>query len=347
MDKEDTVNEWPDLEQDGELRALLAGQKYSWLLQLIKIIKETPTLLEVIKETPALMPQLLSPKYDGKNLHQIIRDNLGKWKLGETLTNVLITSFDVKIMQPTIFSTFRARANEIDDSLMSDVCISTSAAPTYFPPYYFKNTTLSVTKEFNVTDGGLAANNPTLLAMGEMMKESKREAGCNKCSNQALDYSRYLVLSLGTGEAKNEGKMVVEGKNWGIIDWLFGPDIAPPLIESLVYASSDMVDIYTAMCFHDRTCKDNYLRIQCENLTSSEASIDNASKENLEKLGKIGEELLEKPVSLVDLVTGNYIPVTSGMTNKEALTKFAKRLSDERRRRLQKMQSCSGPCFFH
>ena len=42
------------------------------------------------------------------------------------------------------------------DALLSDICIATSAAPTYFPSYYFKNNK----EEFNLIDGGIAANNP-------------------------------------------------------------------------------------------------------------------------------------------------------------------------------------------
>lgn len=42
------------------------------------------------------------------------------------------------------------------DAPLADICIGTSAAPTYFPPYYFKNNE----EEFNLIDGGIAANNP-------------------------------------------------------------------------------------------------------------------------------------------------------------------------------------------
>ena len=47
------------------------------------------------------------------------------------------------------------------DALLSDICIGTSAAPTYLPAHYFetKDHTGKV-KEFNLIDGGVAANNP-------------------------------------------------------------------------------------------------------------------------------------------------------------------------------------------
>lgn len=41
-------------------------------------------------------------------------------------------------------------------SKLSDVCIATSAAPTYLPSHYFK----TQNEEFNCIDGAMAANNP-------------------------------------------------------------------------------------------------------------------------------------------------------------------------------------------
>ena len=46
--------------------------------------------------------------------------------------------------------------NKDFDALLSDICISTSAAPTYLPAYKFTNNGV----EFNMIDGGVAANNP-------------------------------------------------------------------------------------------------------------------------------------------------------------------------------------------
>ena len=49
------------------------------------------------------------------------------------------------------------------DALLSDICISTSAAPTYLPAHQFetKDSTGKV-REFNLIDGGVAANNPVI-----------------------------------------------------------------------------------------------------------------------------------------------------------------------------------------
>lgn len=47
------------------------------------------------------------------------------------------------------------------DAALSDICIGTSAAPTYFPAHYFSNQdTHGSVRDFNLVDGGVAANNP-------------------------------------------------------------------------------------------------------------------------------------------------------------------------------------------
>lgn len=47
------------------------------------------------------------------------------------------------------------------NALLSDITISTSAAPTFFPAHYFETKDdKGETRAFNLVDGGLAANNP-------------------------------------------------------------------------------------------------------------------------------------------------------------------------------------------
>ena len=58
--------------------------------------------------------------------------------------------------------------------------------------------------------------------------------------------------------------------------------------------------------------------------------MDISTKENLENLIKISKELLKKPVSRVNLETGEFVAVHGEGTNEEELMRFAKLLSDER-----------------
>jgi patatin-like phospholipase/acyl hydrolase len=58
----------------------------------------------------------------------------------------------------------QVKKNPSLDALLSDVCIATSAAPTYLPAHYFETKDPSgKVREFNLIDGGIAANNPVRI----------------------------------------------------------------------------------------------------------------------------------------------------------------------------------------
>ncbi|XP_047974542.1 patatin-like protein 2 [Salvia hispanica] len=286
-----------------------------------------------------LMAALLGPKYNGKYLKDLIRKSLGQTRLRHTLTNVVVPSFDIKHMQPTIFSSYEVKNLGYKDVLLSDICIATSAAPTYFPPHSFTNADGSGRSwDFNLIDGGVAANNPTLVAVREVTKEvvSRSE---DFFPIQTLECAKLLVISLGTGSAKQEEKYTAEmASKWGVMSWLLHGN-STPIIDVYSQASTDVVDYFLSVIFQAQTSQQNYLRIQAENLTGDSSSVDVTTDENLNDLVKIGEYLLRSPLSSVNLQTGIFEPVVAGGgTNKDALTKFAKMLSDEQKFRQSKSQ---------
>lgn len=57
-------------------------------------------------------------------------------------------------------------------------------------------------------------------------------------------------------------------------------------------------------------------------MTGNLASVDIATKENLQGLVKVGEKLLDKPTSKINLDKGVYEAVENGGTNKEALRRY-------------------------
>lgn len=280
-----------------------------------------------------MLRSLSGPSYDGKYLHEVVRQKLGNTRLHQTLTNVVIPTFDIKRLQPTIFSSFEVKKNNTMDALLSDICISTSAAPTYLPAHYFKTEDYHGNiKEFNLIDGGVAANNPALVAIGEVTKQIFKE-NPDFFPIKPMDYGRFLVISLGTGSSKFEEKYNSQkAKSWGVLGWLLSSG-STPLVDIFTRASADMVDIHIAAVFKALHSEQNYLRIQDDTLRGTLSSVDVATKDNLEKLVSIGEMLLKKPVSRANLETGQMVPACcdTDVTNEEALMRFAKLLSDERR----------------
>lgn len=161
---------------------------------------------------------LAGPKYDGKYLHNLLREKVGKIKLHQTLTNVVIPTFDIKLLQPTVFSSYavsfellfrflppkkyrrpyliqvndafflcmvQVKNDPSLDAVLADVGIGTSAAPTFLPAHYFetKNSDGSVRK-FNLIDGGVAANNPVF----------SRSDGSTWCSLARFLFTEFLIF---------------------------------------------------------------------------------------------------------------------------------------------------------
>ncbi|KAH9711768.1 Patatin [Citrus sinensis] len=206
---------------------------------------------------------LLGPKYDGKYLRTLVNDLLGDVTVKETLTNVVIPTFDIKLLQPVIFSTTDGKENVLKNARLADICISTSAAPTYFPPHYLetKDSDSGGTRTFDLVDGGVAANNPTLLAISHISKEMVKQNPQFRDKNP-MDGRDMLVLSLGTGTAKKELKYnAAKASKWGIFEWIY-EDSNTPILDIYSDGSSDIVDFHVSALFQSCGSKDNYLRIQ-------------------------------------------------------------------------------------
>ncbi|ONM27183.1 patatin-like protein 1 [Zea mays] len=286
-----------------------------------------------------LLGLVKGPKYDGVFLHDKIKSLTHDVRVADTVTNVIVPAFDVKYLQPIIFSTYEAKNDTLKNAHLSDICISTSAAPTYFPAHFFKTeATDGRSREFHLVDGGVAANNPTMVAMSMLTKEVlRRNPDFN--AGRPTEYTNYLIISVGTGSAKQAEKYTApQCAKWGLFQWLYNGGFTP-IIDIFSHASSDMVDIHAAVLFQALHCEKNYLRIQDDTLIGNTSSVDIATKENMESLIGIGQDLLKKPVARVNIDTGVYEPCSGEGTNAEALAHFAKKLSDERKLRKRNLDS--------
>ncbi|XP_010680489.2 patatin-like protein 1 [Beta vulgaris subsp. vulgaris] len=272
---------------------------------------------------------MTGPKYDGKYLRHMLREKLKETRLHHTLTNVVIPTFDIKTFQPVIFSSYKILSYPDLDAKLSDICIGTSAAPTILPSFYFQNAFENgKTREFNLIDGGIVSTNPTYLAINEVTKQMMKEN-----PDYGTIHNKLLVLSIGTGSGKIEQKYNAKtaGK-WGLVSWLF-QNGSSPIISVFYEAGADLVDYQNNILFQSFRSEDKYLRVQDDSLTGTTASTDVATEKNLENLVKIGQELLNKPASRVDPETGHLKAIPHLGTNADALRRFAKQLSDERKYR--------------
>jgi predicted acylesterase/phospholipase RssA len=213
---------------------------------------------------------ITGPKYSGVGLQRILDHNLPNAYLSDTLIEVLVTAYDLERRRPRAFKRWRAKEDRHQDFPITAVARATSAAPTYFPPAVIQNR--------GYVDGGLVANNPTMVAYAEAMRLWPKNS--------------VLVVSIGTGAAQQPIQTNI-ASGWGQAQW------AVPLIECMFSASSDAVD-YAVQQMVPET---QYKRFQI-NLTAGSEPLDDASPANIARLRKLGDDLVrQNSVVLTELVS--------------------------------------------
>lgn len=154
----------------------------------------------------------LVEKYAARGLEGVLRDRLGDATVGQALTEVLVTSWDLSADTPRYFSSLDTR-----DVPMRVAARATSAAPTYFRPLWVDGA-----QRHALVDGGVFANNPARLAW--MAKRDPQEP-----------QRPILLVSLGTGAATSPDPS--RRRFWGPLPW------ARPMIDLLLTAPSDLVHL--------------------------------------------------------------------------------------------------------
>ncbi|WVZ16792.1 hypothetical protein V8G54_009774 [Vigna mungo] len=253
---------------------------------------------------------LIGPEFSGEFLHNITREVLKDTRLSQTLTNVVIPTYDIKTQKPVIFSNYKLGNAPYLNAFLSDIAISTSAAPTKLPPYYFVNDGV----EFNMVDGGFAAGNPTQATISEVLQHN--------------EYPKFLVLSVGTGKEK----ITETFDAWWAALW---PDKGwiSPGIGFIGHASTAMTEYYLQSFFAAQP-SNQYLRIEEYDLNPAFSNQVNASQESMNGHEETGKQLLRKNVVKLNLNT--FELENLWLTNAQALDRIADILVGERQRRLER-----------
>ncbi|RDY03626.1 Patatin-like protein 1, partial [Mucuna pruriens] len=255
------------------------------------------------------------PKYDGEFLEHKTVELLNETRLNQTLTNVVIPTFDQRKLMPVIFSNYKLKTETYLNAKLSDICLGTSAAPTYLPSHPFQNDDV----HFDLVDGAMAANNPALVAVSEVIQHDTQK--------------NIVLLSLGTGRTK------VDKLSNGFDDlvddvcdvlWLINDR---GVLNEAMY-STDMIHYYLASVFPGLLPADNYLRIQEYNLDPSMEAMDNVENSNMDNLEKVGKKLLQQNVLRMNVNT--FYPAVVDQTNAQALDRLANKLYEERQLRLKR-----------
>jgi hypothetical protein len=301
---------------------------------------------------------LCGPIYKPKPLHDKIKEITGDLRLDETLTTILVPVFDVRRLFPRALSSYKPRGKNREREMkpkLSDVCIGTTAAPTYFPAHEFQGYRLlpdgqqDIVARYHLIDGGVGTNNPTMEAITKVASELLCEnPDFPRLTNNVVDFTKYVVISVGTGSFKEDMTEMYTAKEcagWSALQWAFHIWRArSPIADMFTHASNFQVDFNVAMLFHSHGCEGNYLRIQAMvDPSLNNLSMDNATAKNMKELIEIGQGLLTEPLARVNKRTGMYRMAKKPdggkpPTNQKELERFAEILSKERRRRLENKQ---------
>ena len=201
-------------------------------------------------------------QYPSKNIEYVLHKYFGDDILKNTLSNVLITSYDIQNNCPFFFKSWKEGNIKLKDALRA-----ATAAPTYFIPKHLKVDQIDRV----LVDGGVFANNP---------------AACAYASGKRLfPNDDILLLSIGTGRTD---RSIANSRRFGKIGWI------KPLLHVMFASSLDAVNYQL-----DQVIADKYIRIQSQ-LKIASPDMDNITSKNIKSLQQEAKAMIEDNQELMD-----------------------------------------------
>ena len=176
----------------------------------------------------------MAPKYLDHGLIRMLKTVFGDMTMGELLRPTIALAYCPKTLSAHVFSSM---VDEHKDIPVWEICRASTAAPLFFSPY---NMVINAQGDKTpMIDGGVAANNPIVVALSEALKHT---------SGKARTVNDVVVASFGTGEAAN--------RNQAAPRTIFGHQSM--LLTALVRGSSHTAELSTTALLPSR----NYFRFQ-------------------------------------------------------------------------------------
>ncbi|MCM3616036.1 patatin-like phospholipase family protein [Sutcliffiella horikoshii] len=204
--------------------------------------------------------------YSDRQLRRFIIQAFGNRELRDITSPLLIPAVDLTHGRPFVHrSNYGNKASKQLSIQLWDAVLSSCSAPVYFPPNNIGNEYLSI-------DGGLWANNPSLVCITEGLEYFK------------LKLEEIEILSIGTGLQKIDFS-IQKNKYWGVKQWLPfqfpSMKVTPKLLDLALQLSSESVSY---QCRH--LLGDRYIRLNKE--LGEEVPFDDVTyMEELIKLGQM------------------------------------------------------------
>ncbi|WP_227936349.1 CBASS cGAMP-activated phospholipase [Alkalihalobacillus deserti] len=223
----------------GDLFDVIAGTSTGAIIATSAVLKKP--MKNILKSYKKFGKKVFNPQaqmgifksvYSDRDLRKYFKKNFGELTLSDIDQPLLIPAVDVTHGKPYIFRSNYGHPDSDDLTIkLWDAVLSSCSAPVYFPPNNIKNEYLSI-------DGGLWANNPSMVCVTEAMQHFKK------------NLEEIKIFSVGTGLQEIEYKFE-KNKFWGIKKWLPFQfpfmKITPKLLDLALDLSSESI---TYHCQH-------------------------------------------------------------------------------------------------
>ncbi|GEA89726.1 CBASS cGAMP-activated phospholipase [Cellulomonas cellasea] len=138
------------------------------------------------------------PMYSGASLRSALADVLGSTTMSESRVRLAIAAWDTLSSRPQVYKTPHHADIRRDGRLsMVDVALATSSAPAYFPA--------AAVDSQHMIDGGVWANNPSLIGVAEAV------------GVLGVPLDEVKVLNIGTTEASYDHSRSLSSGGW--VQW--------------------------------------------------------------------------------------------------------------------------------
>ncbi len=232
------------------------------------------------------LTQLTQQPYLSNGLENLLKEKFDNAKLTDSLTEILITTYDIEREKPFYFLSRLAKKKSTEDFSFVDIARSTSAAPTFFTPSIVQS---EENDNFGFIDGGVVANNPSILAYIEA-KELYKQGGTKAFDAEVQPADEdlpFFMLSIGTGKFKKT-ILAENAKEFLTKDWL------QPLVEDIFMTGVAESTHYTMKHllpnYKDDTPRYHRINIDLE----TNIALDDVSSKNIEALEQYANRYIEE-----------------------------------------------------
>lgn len=219
---------------------------------------------------------LLRSKYDNTQLKRALQEIFGERTLVDSHCLLCIPAFSLTDGRPFIFKYDHTEGSLRRDNRTRyvDIALATSAAPAYLPIV-----TIDTYHGKQFIDGGIYANNPSLVGVMEALRyfvgNGKR-------------FQKLMVMSIGSLEP-NPGRKFVSKHHRSFLDWTVSKDLITTFFEGQALQTIYFVKTLAQHC----DSPFDYVRIPSVPLSPQQAQIinmDNTSREALNLMLQMGTD---------------------------------------------------------